>query len=271
MIIQNHFKSNKKYYKIGFKNAANYLWANSVETSEGGIAHLVDGVKGVNGNFFHTNWHNASTAEGYHFIEVDLGAENLATSFKFSYNTRANCSNDFPDAIKVMGSNDKVAYSDVYTVSTGLPQYAGASYESSLFDCTQPYRYLRFRVDAERVYWHMGEFELYHMSSTASVYKQFEGTSLNNTYAAAKYDVLLSAKTVYEYGATSAIVASVKSELQKAYDDLLAMVNAVTHVAIVVEDSDKGGAEIYNLAGCSLVQIDNPGVYVVNGKKVLVK
>ena len=264
-------KSNKIALQVTNSNAGNYLWANSVETSEGSIAHLVDGVKGNGSNFFHTNWHDASTAEGYHYIEVDLGAENCIASLRFAYHTRANSSNDFPDAITVMGSNDKVVYSNLYAVTSGLPQTANTTYRSSVFSCTQPYRYLRFKVDAERVYWHMGEFELYRMSSTASVYKQFEGTSLNNTYAAAKYDVLLSAKTVYEYGATSAIVASVKSELQKAYDDLLAMVNAVTHVAIVVEDSDKGGAEIYNLAGCSLVQIDNPGVYVVNGKKVLVK
>ena len=108
------------------------------------------------------------------------------------------------------------------------------------------------------------------MTSTASVFNQFQGTSLNNSYAAAKYDVLLSAKAVYEHGTTTAHVIATKENLQKAYDDLLAMVNAVTHIANVVKDCGYG-AEIYNLAGCSLVQIDNPGVYVVNGKKVLVK
>ena len=263
-------KANRIKLQVTNADAANYLWANSVETSEGSIAHLVDGVKGVNGNFFHTNWHNASTAEGYHFIEVDLGAESFATSFKFSYNTRTNCSNDFPDAVKVMGSNDKVAYSNIYSVTAGLPQYAGASYESSVFDCERPCRYLRFRIDAERVYWHMGEFELYYMTSTANVLKQFEGTALNNAYAAARYDVLMSAVNVYKYGASSAQLAAAKEALQKAYDELLAMMNAVTHIAgVAVDGCEEDG--IYNLAGCSLVQIDNPGVYVVNGKKVLVK
>ena len=263
-------KSNKIALQVTNANAANYLWANSVETSEGNIAHLIDGVKGNGSNFFHTNWHNASTSDGYHYIEVDLGAASCITSLRFAYHTRANSANDFPDAITVMGSNDKAAYSNVYAVSSGLPQTANATYRSSVFSCVQPYRYLRFRVDAERVYWHMGEFELYHMTSTASVFNQFQGTSLNNSYAAAKYDVLLSAKAVYEHGTTAAHVTATKENLQKAYDDLLAMVNAVTHIANVVEDCGYG-AEIYNLAGCSLVQIDNPGVYVVNGKKVLVK
>ena len=195
----------------------------------------------------------------------------MSTLFKFAYHTRTNCANDFPDAITVMGSNDKAAYSNVYTVSSGLPQAAGQGYASAVFGCKQPYRYLRFKVDAERVYWHMGEFELYYMTSVATVHKQFEGTELNNAFAAAKYDVLQSAVNVYRYGTTSAQVAAAKNELQKAYDELLEKVNVVTHVADVVEDGCKGGAEIYNLAGCCLVQIDAPGVYVVNGKKVLVK
>ena len=264
-------KSNKIALQVTNPNAANYLWANSVETSEGNLSHLIDGVKGNNSNFFHSNWHTISTAEGYHFIEVDLGAESNITSMRFAYHTRTGCANDFPDAITVMGSNDKTEYANVYSVSAGLPQSAGTGYTSAVFSCAQPYRHLRFKVDAERVYWHMGEFELYRMTSTASVFKQYEGSSLNNSYAAAKYDVLLSAMSVFENGTTAAQMAKAKDELQKAYDELLAMVNAVTDIVDVVPSQSEGGKAIYNLAGSSLVQIDDPGVYVVNGKKVLVK
>ena len=49
------------------------------------------------------------------------------------------------------------------------------------------------------------------------------------------------------------------------------MVNAVTDIVDVVPSQSEGGKAIYNLAGSSLVRIDDPGVYVVNGKKVLVK
>ncbi|MBO7239360.1 MAG: alpha-N-acetylglucosaminidase C-terminal domain-containing protein [Bacteroidaceae bacterium] len=264
-------KANKIALQVTNPNATNYLWANSVETSEGSIAHLIDGVKGNNSNFFHSNWHTVSTAEGYHFIEVDLGAESSITSMRFAYHTRTGCANDFPDAITVMGSNEKTTYTNVYAVSSGLPQAPGKSYVSEIFNCANPYRYLRFKVAAERTYWHMGEFELYHMTSTAAVFKQFEGTDLNNAFAAAMYDVLLSAVNVYNHGTTASQVTKAKEKLQNAYDELLAKVNDVTHVAGVVEDTGKGRSEIYNLAGCSLLQIDNPGVYVVNGKKVLVK
>ena len=264
-------KANKIALQVTNPNAANYLWANSVETSEGSIAHLIDGVKGNNSNFFHSNWHTVSTAEGYHFIEVDLGAESSITSMRFAYHTRTGCANDFPDAITVMGSNDKTEYANVYSVSAGLPQSAGAGYTSAVFSCGMPYRYLRFKVDAERVYWHMGEFELYHMTSTALVLQQFYGTSLDNAYAAARYDVLLSAKAIYEYGMTASQILAAKKELQTAYDELIEMVNTVTGIDNVVDEDIKDGALIYNLAGSRLVQIDNPGVYVVNGKKVLIR
>ena len=264
-------KSNKIALQVTNSQTVNYLWANSVETSEGSIAHLVDGIKGNGSNFFHSNWHTVSTAEGYHYIEVDLGVENNITSYLFSYHTRTGCSNDFPDAITVSGSNDKSGYTNLYTVSAGLPQAANQGFVSQVFDCVRPYRYLRFRVDAERVYWHMGEFELYRMTSSAVVHKHFEGTSLTNSYAAARYDVLLSAKSVFEYGTTVAQMVKAKEQLQKAYDELLAMVNAVTDIAEVSQSGCGNSSTIYNLAGSSLMQIDNPGVYVVNGKKVFVK
>ena len=117
----------------------------------------------------------------------------------------------------------------------------------------------------------MGEFELYYMTSSASVLKQFEGTSLTNAYAAARYDVLVDAVNVYKYGTTSVQVMAAKEALQRAYEELLAMMNAATHIAGVVNAEREVGAPIYNLAGNTLMQIDNPGVYVVNGKKVLVK
>ena len=265
-------KANKVALQVTDANAVNYLWANSIEASEGNIAHLVDGIKGNNGNFFHTDWHNATTPEGYHYIEVDMGEEYVATSFRFSYHTRTNCSNDFPDAVTVMGSNDKIGYSDVYAVSSGLPQAVNKDYTSAVFSCVQPYRYLRFKVVAERVYWHMGEFELYYMSSTASVFKQFEGTALNAAYAAEKYDILLSAISVYQYGTTSAQISAAKDRLQKAYDELLEMVKANDSTGIAdVKGEAAGRKVIYDLTGCRYADITRPGFYIVDGEKVFIK
>ena len=215
-------------------NAVNYLWANSIETSEGSIAHLVDGIKGNNDNFFHSNWHSVGTTEGYHFIEVDLGADIMNTVFQFAYHTRTKCSDDFPDAITVMGSNDKTNYTDIYTVSEGLPQATNQSFTSAVFDCKQPYRYLRFKVTAERTYWHMGEFELYYMSSTADVFPILE-SGITNEQAATAYDALVNATKVFDFGTTAAQMQNAATVLQSAYNELESLFKAIIPVDLTTD------------------------------------
>ena len=231
-------KANKITLQTTNSAAVNYLWANSIETTEGNIAHLVDGVKGNNDNFFHSNWHNVSTTEGYHFIEVDLGADIRNTNMQFAYHTRTNCSNDFPDAVTVMGSNDKTNYTDIYTVSEGLPQATNKNFTSAVFDCQQPYRYLRFKVKAERTYWHMGEFELYYMTSTATLYKMFEGSDLTADFASEKYDVLLNAINVFNNATTVDQINTAKTDLQTAYDALKAKIAEVIPVEFTVDEKN---------------------------------
>ena len=118
----------------------------------------------------------------------------------------------------------------------------------------------------------MGEFELYYMSSTASVFKQFEGTALNAAYAAEKYDILLSAISVYQYGTTSAQISAAKDRLQKAYDELLEMVKANDSTGIAdVKGEAAGRKVIFDLTGCRYADITRPGFYIVDGEKVFIK
>ncbi len=219
------------------ENAANYLWTNNAETSEGNIAHLVDGIKGQNDNFFHSNWHSVSTTEGYHFIEVDLGANNAYTIMQFAYHTRTGCSNDFPDAVTVMGSNDKQSYTTLHTENENLPQGTNQTFTSAKFDCGEPYRYLRFRVDAERTYWHMGEFELYACTASADVFTHLEA-GITNEQAAAGYSTLQEAIAVYDNGTTAAQMQSAVTSLQSAYDTLLALFNGATPVEITMDEEN---------------------------------
>jgi len=61
----------------------------SADPEEGSILYLVDGIKNNSTFFFHTNWHNPATEEGYHYIEVDLGEENYNSLFQFTYNIQS--------------------------------------------------------------------------------------------------------------------------------------------------------------------------------------
>ena len=227
-------KANKITLQTQNANAVNYLWTNNADTSEGSIHHLVDGVKGNNDNFFHSNWHSVSTAEGYHYIEVDLGADNMYTMMQFAYHTRTNCSNDFPDAITVMGSNDKQNYTEIHTENSNLPQATNKEFKSAVFDCGQPYRYLRFKVAAERTYWHMGEFELYYMTSTADVFSYLGG--ITNEQAATGYDAMLDAQAVYDFGTTATEMQAAKTELQSAYDTLKTLLEAAIPVKLTTNE-----------------------------------
>ncbi len=135
--------------------AANYLWANYPEPNEGPIADLIDGNTGT---FFHTQWSNP-VPQDTHWIQIDLGEP--IQNFSIAYHTRVfDGGNDFPDAIVVLGSNNGVDFDSIAMFDKDLPQMSNKPWESGDIVAAQPYKYLRFMVSAERVYWHMSEFVL---------------------------------------------------------------------------------------------------------------
>ena len=145
--------------------ASYYLWSNAPEPNEGHIKYLVDGGVGpYNGNeFFHTQW-SAPVPAGPHYIEVDLGT-NALSEFSFGYNTRNfDGGADFPYTIKVLASNNKETYDEIYT-ATGLPASGNKRWDSETIEMGTEYRYIRFNVTEtktqNRTYWHMSEFDMF--------------------------------------------------------------------------------------------------------------
>ena len=245
-------------------NKAYYLWSNAPDTEEGDIAYLVDGIKGSNGNFFHSNWHKTATAEGYHYIEVDMSADNVYSLLQFEYHTRTNCTNDFPDAITVMGSHDRNRYTDIYTVNSGLPQAVNKTYTSAFFNCGNDYRYLRFKVVAERTYWHMGEFDIYAKGAKATVKSDFSST-VKASEIETLYNMMVIAKELYNNSTSD-------EDMQTAYDKLKALYDALQKTTSIEKiASNKFSSHIYDLSGRQLQESYTNGIYIVDGKKVLVK
>ena len=143
------------------QSGAFYIWASNPESNEGPISNLVDGEKTIS-SFFHTSW-SANIGQGPHYIEVDLGEANKLSEFMFKYTTRifqGSPGQDYLDGISVLGSNDKSTYTEIYNVTSGFPQASGRDWNSSLISSETAYRYLRFNVTAERIYWHMAEFDI---------------------------------------------------------------------------------------------------------------
>ena len=195
-------------------NSAFYIWTNNPEESEGPITALVDGNTS---NFFHTNWHGGG--EEPHYIEVDLGAGNELSEFMFKYTTRPSVANDYPDAIQVLGSNDKSSYKEIYNVNSGLPQSSGKEWKSTLVSSQTAYRYLRFVVSAERTYWHMAEFDIVtNVISVADKYASvknevynlkslFDSHAGNSTYGASKLTAAAAALTAAVEAVNANLVA----------------------------------------------------------------
>ena len=246
-------------------NEPYYLWSNATDPTEGSIAYLVDGIKNDANSFFHTNWHNVATSEGYHYIEVDLGNENIFSAFKLYYNTRNTTSTmDYPDAITIMGSDDKLKYDPIVTIAENLPQKSSSDYNSDIFNCNNNPRFLRFKITAERTYWHMGEFTLYAISSKANIKEEY--SSVNAEDVELLYDLTAAAKKLYDNSFDNNELDNMYQRLNERYTSLMESTGIND-----IRTTDCLNDTIYDLGGRKQEKKPKKGIYIMNGKKRLVK
>lgn len=230
-------------------NAASdyYVRTNATNTggnNEGPIANLVDGSTD---NFFHTQYANNAISDDSldHYIEVNMGSGKL-TAFNFSYTTRAGVSNDYPQVIKVYGSNtenktgDESEYMLLATISSGLPASSTqSSYNSAPIDAGIAYQYLRFMVPTTNMnrknatvqhnYWHMAEFDI--SAATAVATPRTDYSSIDAATIIDAYNAVNAAKSWMNYAnVTDGQITSATSTLQTAYDALKEAYDAVIKV-----------------------------------------
>ncbi|MBR5600659.1 MAG: alpha-N-acetylglucosaminidase [Bacteroidaceae bacterium] len=263
--IQKNARTTKISLQANNANGANYIWSNAPDPQEGDIKFLVDGVKNNSSNFFHTNWHNPDTKEGYHYIEVDLGEENYNSLFQFTYNTRNSSSGmDYPDVITLMCSDDKQSYKNIETIDEGLPQTPGTDYTSGTIDCGKNYRYLRFKILAERTYWHMGEFGLSSVGGKSTVKKDYRDY-VTKDEVEKLFNLMTAAKYVYENSADNDEIDATYNKLNALYKALLTTSDIKDIAACTTIGS------IYDLSGRRHADNSDSGIYIIDGKKILTK
>ena len=228
-------------------NASNdfYVRTNATNTggdNEGPIANLVDGSTG---NFFHTQWGNNAISDDDldHYIEVSMGNGALS-AFSFSYTTRAGVADDYPQIIKIYGSNtenktgDESEYVLLATVSSGLPASSTQTtytYPTAI-DAGIAYKYLRFMVPttnknrvsggSQHNYWHMAEFDI--SAATAVATPRTDYSTIDAATILAAYNALNAAKSWVNYEKlTSEQLSAAKSNLETAYKNLKDAYDAV--------------------------------------------
>ena len=198
-----------------------YIWCNNPHTSgddgKGGVAALLDEDAT---SYLHSNYSSLSSTHDY--LQVDFGAAAGLDNFKIAGQQRSDGGYDRPKNIEIYGSNDNTNWTPITTVA-GLPNTAGATWESAPISVDTRYSHLKFVVKTHdnynqdpvtRPYFHMAKFDLFKVTSTAEVapkYKNLAGVT--NEEAAAVYDSMADALYYYNNGGTA-------DELQAAYDAL---------------------------------------------------
>lgn len=219
------------------KNAAYYVSTNAQAGNEGPIANLVDGN---NETYFHTDYNNDKGAA--HYIEVNLGAENAVSSFRFKYATRKTQTN-FPKVIEVYGSNDGKEYTLIGVVED-LPKGGSDSnviYKSPAIESEVAYSNLRFVVTATNsgnkapnsnyVFFHMAEFDL--MPRTEEYVNNYPNAAGVPAAVEKAIAAIAEAKASLSQQQTIAEYEASLAPMQEAYENLVAaMYVPVTEITL---------------------------------------
>ena len=248
-----------------------YIWCNNPHTSgndgAGGVAALLDEDAAT---YLHSNWSSLSSTHDY--LQIDFGNAVGLENFKIAGQQRSSGSNDRPKNIEIYGSNDNSTWTHITTVE-GLPNTAGATWESEVISADTRYTHLKFIVkthdnynqtsSVSRPYFHMAKFDFFKVTSTADVLSYLEG-GITNEQAAVAYDALVEAKYVFNNATTTDEMQAATTALQSAYDILETLLKAALPVELTL---DENNPELYKIfikrtADVTVLKYDEPSKMV---------
>ena len=215
---------------------AYYVWTNAQSTGEGDNGYIKDLVDGSNDTYFHSAYGSETITDGLkHHITINLGEGNAVSAFKFKYVTRKGAGANFPAELYVWGGikgdNDEVVYDQLATISSGLPQSAGATYTSPLIQGDKEYTHLRIMASS---FFHMAELDI--LVRSEEYVNNFPNSVLvpaavekANTAVATAEAAVEAQQTVTEYTASLAA-------LQAKYDELVAAMASGTLPVLLSSD-----------------------------------
>ena len=208
-----------------------YIWCNNPHTSgndgKGGVAALLDEDAD---SYLHSNWDNNTKSKTHDYLQIDFGNAVGLDNFKIAGQQRSGASDDYPKNIEIYGSNDNSNWTPITTVE-GLPNTAGATWTSGAISTTERYSYLKLVVKThnnynktaplDRPYFHMAEFDLLKLTSTAEVkntYKNLAGVTAGDVEGV--YDSMAAALYYYNNGGTAEQLLAAYEALKLLYDAL---------------------------------------------------
>lgn len=155
-------KSMIRYDKTPVALSTANVYCNNPEQGEGSVEYLFDNNPNT---YYHSSW--SDTQDPVHYIQIDMGEDNLIEQFQFNTINRSGATNDYPATYDIEGSNDGSVFTDIAIVHS-TAHTSGASFKSNVVGKKgTAYRYIRFNVTdcvgvgvGYRVFFHLAEFAL---------------------------------------------------------------------------------------------------------------
>lgn len=243
--------------------------------------------------FFHSDYSGADSDDGLdHYIGIDLGLQEdgvtpvTLTDFHIGYITRGSGNQCAPSEVTFQGSADGEKWIDLQKVTSGLPEQNDKTYISDELHSDVPVRYVRMMVHktygGQRAGGHY-----YFIVSEFMVYNTFFSGTPNAAYPSVNEDLLhevftavKTGQAVYDEATTASRykaskVNDARSALGKVVEKLAAAMGVYTGVDEVIADEAAtlrpALRGIYDLQGRRLQNATAPGIYIIDGRKVMVK
>ena len=263
-------------------SGAGYISTNYQEEGSGPIANLVDGKN--NTDFYSNSTDNSKTASTYHHLLVNLGAGKGVNAFSFSYTTANGRPSAKPTEIVVSGGTSATQLTEIATLRATdavnpLPSATSGqqTFQSCILVCPKAYRYIRFSVrmtnavEPDRYpFFGLAEFSLRNRALSATLdeaHASLEASLVTNCMLqAAVVGTMLENKSNYSIMDFNQAYETLKA----AYDKLQEAVTTGIEDTTIDTAAGENGA-VYDLSGRRVTDPVKGGVYVVGGKKVLMK
>ena len=254
-------------------NAPYYIKTNR-EDSAYPIANLIDSNKA-------TTFRTKSGGTNMHNFTVDLGEGNEANYLRLTCITSQDMDGHSPRTIIAMPSTGMSTgfVSAEKTEFTALP--AGTTAQESYYrdtkEAAKPYRYWRFQVSeintnsAEtRPYFSLAYIQLRTLVATVTLNDKY--STLDTKYLKAANNACTAAQNKLNVLNTLLSNQNNYDELKAAFDALLAAMEEIAPTGITgVDASVQNNGYIYDISGRRVANTNKAGIYIIGGKKVVVK
>ena len=241
--------------------------------------------------FFHSNYDNRNTADGLdHYIRVELPETVEPEDLVFSYVTRkGNDSNWYPAEATLEYSADGEAWSTIAELAGELPFSPASRFESAPFSLPSGARYIRFVVHKNRqsanngntktagghCFFVLSGLSLGKYGVTCTIPADIYPSADEEVYKAAIRQLHIATQALARPRFTNPDYDEAYEALLPHYEALKAIydngVNAGVDEILLDSASDLRNAVIYRLDGQRVRTLSHPGIYIINGKKTMVR